>query len=212
MSKSIHIPLEENCFYHVYNRGSGETNLFFQDKNYIHFLRKYHEYLSGCIDTYAYCLLPNHFHLLIYVKDKKDFVARESSFPNAEDIAKYTAEEIVSELFRRFFMSYSKSINVQQGRNGSLFQKTFRRKLIDSDGYFTRMVYYVHHQLDHHGFIGKCYKTYPWSSYRSFLWEKETNLKRKELLDWFGGKEGFIQFHDQTQYKKAIDHLIIEDE
>jgi hypothetical protein len=69
--KSKEIPLEENKFYHIYNRGNNRGNLFYNEGNYEFFLRKYDEYLSEFIDTYAFCLLPNHFHFLIGVKEIK---------------------------------------------------------------------------------------------------------------------------------------------
>ena len=81
MSKHIHIPLEENNYYHIYNRGHDGIDLFYQRRNYHYFLVKYDYYLSNYVDTYAYCLLPNHFHLLIRVKKKSDFVVRKSEFP-----------------------------------------------------------------------------------------------------------------------------------
>ncbi|TDE17640.1 hypothetical protein [Dyadobacter psychrotolerans] len=130
MSSHSLIPLEEEKFYHVYNRGNDGVDLFYQHRNYVYFLNKYDYYLSDYVETYAYNLLPNHFHLLIKVKAKKEFVARKIEFPTEDDIDGLSAGEIVSELFRRFFMSYSKSINIQQNRTGSLFQKNSEENLL----------------------------------------------------------------------------------
>ena len=211
MSGPMHCALQEESFYHIYNRGNGSEKIFFQNRNHIHFLKKYNQYLSGYVDTYAYCLMPNHFHLLIKIKAFSEFEVRSKAFPTQADFTKLTAGEIVSELFRRFFMSYAKGINIQEGRNGSLFQKYFRRKLIDNEVYFSRMVYYIHHQLRHHGFDELDYRTYEWSSYRTVLSNKETNLKRLEVLEWFGGKSEFVKFHEQWLDEDIIKDLIIED-
>ena len=70
--KPTQIPLHEGKFYHIYNRGNNRETLFYTEANYKYFLKKYDKYLSEYIDTYAYCLLPNHFHLLISVKELKD--------------------------------------------------------------------------------------------------------------------------------------------
>jgi REP element-mobilizing transposase RayT len=59
------IPLEFGVHYHVFIRGNNRENLFFEERNYRHFLRLYAKYVLPLVDTYAYCLLPNHFHLLI---------------------------------------------------------------------------------------------------------------------------------------------------
>jgi len=210
MSTHIHIPLEENCFYHIYNHGNGDDNIFYQTRNYAYFLTKYDAYLSDFVETYAYCLLPNHFHLLIKVKAKKDFIARD--FPNLEDLESLTAGKIISELFRRFFLSYSKSINKQQNRTGSLFQKNFKRKQVNSEVYFTTLIYYIHHQLAHHGFKGVDDKNYQWNSYGRFLMDRPSKLPKEEVLEWFGGKKEFVKFHQNNQDLSVIKDLIIEDD
>lgn len=212
MSSHIHIPLEEGCYYHIYNQGNDRANIFYQQRNYVYFLKRYDEYLSDYLKTYAYALLPNHFHLLIRGKSKSDFPVRAISFPKAEDLETLSAGTIVSELFKRFFLSYSKSINVQQGRKGSLFLKNFRRKLADNDRYFTTLVYYIHHQLKHHGFTGLDDKNYPWNSYGRLLMPKSSKLVKQQRLEWFGGKDHFVRFHEQSQDLSIIKDLTIEDE
>jgi len=210
MSTHILIALEENQYYHIYNRGNDGINLFYKDRNYLYFLKRYDYYLSDYVDTFAYCLLPNHFHLLIQVKAKADFVIRKDEFPRQDDIENMSVGEIVSELFRRFFMSFSKSINIQESRTGSLFQKNFRRKLVNNESYFSVLIYYIHNQLKHHGFDHMDDRDYLWSSYSRFLIDKETKLRKKEVLNWFGGKEGFVKFHSVKQDLREINDLVIE--
>ena len=59
----------ENQFYHVYNRANGDDQLFYTDANYFYFLEKLNLYVSAFVEIYTSCLIPNHFHLLIKVKD-----------------------------------------------------------------------------------------------------------------------------------------------
>ena len=61
--------MEPGNFYHIYNRGNNKENIFFEEKNYYYFLKKFDEYLSAFSDVYAYCLMPNHFHFLIKIKE-----------------------------------------------------------------------------------------------------------------------------------------------
>ena len=68
--KKYYPPLLPGRFFHVFNRGNNGDNLFYQERNYAYFLRKYFEYMSPVLDTYCYCLLPNHFHLLVRVKEE----------------------------------------------------------------------------------------------------------------------------------------------
>lgn len=62
------IPLLPNRYYHIYNRGINRCDIYFYPENYKYFLRKYSEKLSGYFDTFGYCLLSNHFHLMVKVK------------------------------------------------------------------------------------------------------------------------------------------------
>ena len=66
------LPLHSDTFYYIYNRENNGNPIFFQEKNYKYFLEKYAEYISDYMDTYAYCLIPNHFHLLIKIKPEKE--------------------------------------------------------------------------------------------------------------------------------------------
>lgn len=68
--KDITLPLDPNQYYHIFNRGNNGQWIFYKDKNYPYFLEKYKDYMLSYWDTYAYCLLPNHFHLLIKVKSE----------------------------------------------------------------------------------------------------------------------------------------------
>ncbi len=63
------IPLEAGNFYHIYNHGVGGRNLFREKGNYEHFLRQYRKYIDPVVDTYAWALMPNHFHWLVRVKE-----------------------------------------------------------------------------------------------------------------------------------------------
>ena len=60
--------LSQDCFYHIYNRANGNEKLFASDDNYIYFLKQYNYYISPIAKTFAYCLMPNHFHFLVQIK------------------------------------------------------------------------------------------------------------------------------------------------
>lgn len=102
--KDHYASLIPGYFYHVYNRGNNRENLFYKPDNYVYFLQKYDFYLNDYLETYAFCLLPNHFHLLIKVKKRKDL-------PNPADL-----EGLISRKFSNFFNCYAKAINKQQKR------------------------------------------------------------------------------------------------
>jgi hypothetical protein len=66
-------PLNPGQFYHIYNHGVGGRNLFGEPENYEYFLGLYDKYISPIAEPYAWCLMPNHFHLLVRINVFSDF-------------------------------------------------------------------------------------------------------------------------------------------
>jgi putative transposase len=58
-------------YYHLYNRGHNRGRIFFARENYMFFLRRLCEYVLPVLDVVAYCLMPTHYHLLVWVKTVK---------------------------------------------------------------------------------------------------------------------------------------------
>ncbi len=65
-------PFEPDTIYHIYNHGNPEDNIFREDTNYGFFLKRYRKYIPPIADTYAYCLMPNHFHVMVRVKGREE--------------------------------------------------------------------------------------------------------------------------------------------
>jgi putative transposase len=55
-------------YFHIYNRGINGQNLFLEPANYEHFLRLFEKYVDPVGETFAWCLMPNHFHFLIRIR------------------------------------------------------------------------------------------------------------------------------------------------
>ncbi|MFN0048891.1 MAG: transposase [Cytophagales bacterium] len=201
-----HTKFEEECFYHIYNRSVDKKPMFKNEGNYVYFLKQYDKYLSAVVDTYAYCLLGNHFHLLVRVLDLTTF--RDQNLTTFQKLSNLSTHEIVSHQFRKFFQSYSMAFNKQQERTGTLFQTPFKRSLISTDSYFTQIVFYIHANPQKHGFT-EDFKTWEWSSYNRILIEKPSKLKKGEVIQWFGDLAGFKQYHTQPI---ALDENIDLDE
>ncbi|KIA94610.1 hypothetical protein OC25_09465 [Pedobacter kyungheensis] len=185
-----HQKLEYGRFYHIYNRTIDKQLMFRSDENYQYFLKQYDKYLSPVFDTFAYCLLGNHFHILIKVKEESEFTGKDALGKSCHDI--------VAHQLQKFFQSYAMAFNKQHKRIGSLFQKPFKRTHIDSDEYLTRMIIYIHANPEKHKLITD-FRNWRWSSYQRILIDRPTNLKKSEVIDWFGSKDNYIECHNENR-------------
>jgi len=174
--------MEPGKFYHVYNRGNNKENIFFEERNYHHFLKLFDKYLLSFVEVYAYCLMPNHFHFLIRVKE------------NTIDQGGFKNHPGLNEAFKYFFMSYAKAINKSYNRTGSLFQQKFKRKEITDDAYFTEIILYIHSNPLKAG-LCKNYEEWQYSSYQAIVNNNTTKINRDDTLKWFGNKDLFIKVH-----------------
>jgi REP element-mobilizing transposase RayT len=197
---------EEDRFYHIYNRSIDKKAMFCNNGNYEYFLKKYDAYLSPVLDTYAYCLLGNHFHLLVRIKD----LTTHKDLSNLNQDTPKSTHNIISHQFRKFFQCYAMAFNKQQNRTGTLFQTPFKRALVNNDSYFTKLIYYIHANPQTHQLIAD-FKEWRWSSYQRILMDKQTKLKKEEVLGWFGNKQLFETYHFEKHEQKADEKLFIDE-
>jgi putative transposase len=220
MAKTQHYytVFEEGNVYHIYNRTVDKQPMFKNEGNYEFFLRKYDEYISPFVETYAYCLLGNHFHLLIRIKEELTTIKNKdlTTFQKLSNLKvpepkENSPHDIVSHQFRKFFQSYAMAFNKQHTRVGTLFQTPFKRVLVNSDLYFTQLIYYIHCNPQKHNLI-EDFRNWKWSSYNGILLEKPTKLNKREVLEWFGGKDVYRQYHASLQETMLGDKYFIEDD
>ncbi len=193
-------PLEEGHVYHLYNRGINSEDIFKEKRNYYRFLEKYAVYCSCILETYAYALLKNHFHLMVKVKENIVQARRDG-----RGEIKLNASTQLS----HFFNSYAQSVNYASGRHGKLFEEPFKRKLVDSDSYFTSLIYYIHFNPQHHGFVNN-FKDWEFTSYHSFFNEKNNFLEKSKVKEWFGTVKHFVDAHSDKMETPNISKLILE--
>ena len=208
--------LQPNCSYHIFNHANGFENIFTVDDNYRFYLDKYQQYILPIAETYAYCLLPNHFHLVVRIRRKevieevyRNFKSTNfSKVPNfgkvensgKVEITDNIIEQFISKQFANLFSCYTQSFNKVNKRRGSLFLKNFRREPIENKAYFLNAVIYTHRNPVHHAF---CDRYTDWS-YTSFCEIKEHNsqlIEVDKLLRMFGGLVSFIDLHEQSANK-----------
>jgi REP element-mobilizing transposase RayT len=197
-------PLLPDLAYHIYNHANGHEDLFRSEGNYHYFLKKYAEYIYPIADTFAYCLLPNHFHLLVRMRGEEELAAfffpHLTGFQNLSGVEKMPVlaklPSLLSLQFSHFFNAYTKAFNKQQHRRGSLFERPFKRKPITDDGYFTQLIAYIHLNPVKHGF-GQDLFGWKHSSIHGYATELPTKLNRAYLQQWFGDRAALVQFHER---------------
>lgn len=200
------LPLESEQYYHVFNRANGWERIFTSDENYRFFLQRYQQLVSPYVKTLCYCLMPNHFHLLIQTRSRPEILeflgGRSAEAPSIRGkglLEKYNAdpEKFMSKQFSNFFSSYTQSFNKQEHRMGSLFMKNFRRNMIRDEEYFRRLVHYIHYNPVK---ARLCENIGDWkhSSYRAIAEGAVSGLIQIDtMLERFGGLEDFKAFHSK---------------
>lgn len=193
-------PLTVEAYFHIYNRGVNGEDIFKEQRNYYYFLQQYIIYCSDVLETFAYALLKNHFHLLVYVKENV-LVPKQ----NGQGMVQLNASKQLS----HFFNSYAQSVNKAGNRTGPLFESPFERKLIEDESYLSSVIYYCHYNAQLHEFV-KDFKDWEFSSYHTILKNNNSFLASQKVLDWFGGVAAFEKFHENRYGKEDIAKCIIE--
>lgn len=194
------ITLEPGLYFHIYNRGINGTNLFYREKDYYTFRNRYNKYLGKYVDTFAFCFLKNHFHILLKVKFIEPMP--EKTFPSNYGL--HHPEKFISKQLSDFFNSYSKTINIVQNRTGGLFETPFRRIIVDDIKYFKSLIRYIHFNPIKHGFVRNI-EDYRYSSYNSMLTSFDNQKESTFIKNCFKSKEDFILFHQNYDVDLNID-------
>ncbi len=164
-------------YFHLYNRSNNRELVFKERKNYLFFLRKYRRYLSEYVTTLSYCLMPTHFHFLIYVNSLET--------------------ELIKKNIGILLSSYTKAINKAFSRTGSLFQNHTKTKLITDERYLFRLTNYIHQNPLRTGLV-KNIIDWEFSSYRDYIGKRKGTLINKTLMQKeFNSIDEFILFSSQ---------------
>lgn len=175
-------------YYHVYNRGVEKRLIFLDDVDYGMFLAQFKKYLIGEkednknrhkytplgdeVQLLSYCLMPNHFHLLLY----------------------QTSNDGIEKLMRRVMTGYAMYFNNRYNRVGSLFQGRYKASRINADAYLQHISRYIH-------LNPKNYLEWPYSSMNYYRWDTPAPawLNTDHILSIFGSREEYCEFVDQYQ-------------
>jgi putative transposase len=185
-------PLVAKEFYHFFNRANSQTDkLFYQERNYRYFLKLWTDYMDRHFEVWSYCLIPNHFHFLVRVREA------DLPFP-------------IMESWRRLAISYTQAINKQENRRGSLFQEHPKYLLVSTDAHLMSLVRYIHNNPVHHGLTEQL-ETWHYSSYPTFFSSTSSRVKCAEVIALFGSIAAFKAFHQQkNDFNQDIKYCLID--
>jgi len=196
-------------YYHLFNRGSNCQNIFYLPKNYDYFLKLLKDFLGDYVYFLAYSLMPNHFHLVIKIKDEivtekgedqedeGTVLSEENGSMTGSLIIKDEVEigKIVVKQLKRMFITYAMAINNQENRVGNLFDPKYKRLLIENQDYLEYVIFYTHFNPEKHG-IANNFRTYRFSSFKAINGTGKTSIARDLVHELYGGKEGFLNYHN----------------
>jgi putative transposase len=174
---SRRVPFQAGNFYHVYNRGNNRQNIFFDRDNYLHFLHLMREHLvNNRVDILAYCLMPNHYHLLVYLQDDN-----------------------LSAAMHRLSVVYTKGINKLFDRSGSLFQGRFQSIHVNDQNYLIHLARYIHLNPVTAGFVDRA-EEWEFSSYSEYAGLRLGTLPKMDYLKLqFQAELGELSMDDNLQ-------------
>lgn len=165
-----------NAFYHVFNRGINKQQLFLTENDYSFFLRKL-QALKNKYDhsLYAFCLMPNHFHLSIQ-----------------------TRKIPISKIMASLTTSYSMYFNRTHKHFGSVFQNRFKSILIQDDLYFLKLSQYIYLNPVRAGLV-KDPLLYKFSSFKEAISKESRLFLDEDIIRLIGETKG-----SQKEYEKFI--------
>jgi putative transposase len=194
--EKIYLP---DTYYHVYNRGVNKRRIFLDDEDYRVFLNLFKRYLSNepqfdnkhreypwlhdDIELLAFCLMPNHFHLLVYQVSDKAMTA----------------------LLRGVCTAYTGYFNKKYARVGHLFQDRFKASMITTDGYLQHISRYIH-------LNPREYTTWSYSSYAYYTQNKSAEwLQPGKIIELFPSTSAYAEFvADYKDFKDSLDDITSE--
>jgi putative transposase len=210
----------EGSYYHIYNRGVEKRDIFLDEQDYAIFLHllKYFlspaekeiknplvglynlkyirprplENLAGKVELLAYCLMPNHFHLLI----------------------KLITYSGMTELMQKVLTAYSMYFNKRYERVGHLFQGRYKAAVVDNGEYLLHLSRYIYENpLELFGMTRTVLVSYPYSSYAYYLKVKHANwINTEYILGFFDEKQTYQDFVEdiKTNSRNALGKLVID--
>jgi REP element-mobilizing transposase RayT len=175
-------PFLAGHFYHIYNRGVDAGRVFFSLDNYEYFLSLIANKLRRHgIRIVAYCLMPNHFHLLL-----------------GPDL-----DETVPAFMNGLCGAYTQALNRQRGRQGPLFQGRYRSVEVEAEAYLIHLARYIHLNPVVSRLVVSPIE-WPYSNYADIIGRRQGGLGDSSLVpDRFARGDDYREFVEEGVHDQA---------
>lgn len=184
-------------YYHVYARGINKQDIFLDKNDYGYFIKLFNRYLTknkltntnglpypyygDVLELTVFCLMPNHFHLLIYQHES----------------------ESMSKFMRSLMTSYSRYFNKKYKRTGALFESRYKAARISNESYLQHISRYIH-------LNPRYWRRYQYSSLPYFLGEQSEQqwLRPGKIMHMFSSTSNYLEFlNDYEDRKKVLSEI-----
>jgi putative transposase len=185
---------EKGYIYHIYNQGNNREKIFFNRENYLFFLKKVKNHITPYSDILAWCLMPNHFHLMILV-NRLAIDMRTEGFAQSEALGfQRTLNQSIGIMLR----SYTNAINKQQNRTGSLFRRETKAECLNCPNGITPSFYNTEYRTQiqvncpERQYPQVCFNYIHQNPVKAGLVKTETDWEFSSAQDYAGMRNGIL--------------------
>jgi putative transposase len=178
---------------HIFNQGINREKIFFNNENYLYYLKLLSKYTEDYLATViAYCLMPNHYHLLL----------------------RQDGEVSLSKLMQAIPNIYVQSVNKQLRRKGTIFEGRYKHVHVDKDEYILHLCRYIHLNPLKAGLVPKP-ERWPFSNYLEWIGKRGGKLKDMDFISSFfttpeDYKRFVIEFSVEEELKRKLQPYLLE--
>ena len=200
---------EEGHLYHIYNQGNNKQTIFYNRENYLFFLKKIRSHLLPYCDILAYCLMPNHFHLMVHVNKLEILKMPEhthgvtGSHPVSK--TKNKKKQNINQSIGVLLRSYTRAINKQQGFSGSLFREDTKSECltkisgINPSYFITNQGTLINNEMPIKQYPQVCFNYIHNNPVKSRLVKKPVDWEFSSAPDYYGLRKGTLINKQRTK-------------
>jgi len=211
-TRIVHI--EKGYIYHIYNQGNNKQNIFFERENYLFFLKKMRAYILPYGDLLAWCLMPNHFHLMVLVNEVTvtvDVEQRATVGVTQSDTDGSQINRTINQSIGIMLRSYTRAINKQRNRTGKLIREKTKAECVNcpmgiSPSFIVSQgITIVNSKPSHKQYPQVCFNYIHENPVKAKLVKSKTDWEFSSARDYAGLRKGKLASRDV-----ANNYLIIQ--